>query len=302
MRKRRLPKYLNKKNYDKRNSSGRIEHQLKEINYNFKGLQEQFSSESAPKKNLLKKIAKYFITLFVSILLVGRISYQINTIFNNSSSALDYKLSHLQMGPPIKNGKGDVIYSTSPSKTDSIRYNFNYKLTGDIAVNSGNIQSAYLVYSDDDNNRICSLKNFKILKFKEKPFSKLIYPLALVPYSTKFFDIPLNKLEISTDVFYSSVKKSFYKPIYILTIDSHNNISAQVLLIKGKDSAISIINPNSPAFMMDLSTITEKPKYRLIKPSDLLRDPFEKSSYLPHDEFEKSIEYITKVAKQYYIR
>lgn len=165
-----------------------------------------------------------------------------------------------------------------------------------------NIQSAYLVYSEDDNNRISSLKNFKLLKLKEKPFSKLIYPLALIPYSTDIFDMPLNRLNISTDIFYSSVKKSFYKPIYILTIDSHNSISVQLLLIKGKNSAVSIINLKSPSLIMDLDKVTETPKYKLINPSALLVEPFEDSSNLSHDEFEKSIEYITKVAKQYYIR
>lgn len=238
-----------------------------------------------------------FIKFLFGIIIVGRITYQINSFFNSLNSPINYSISSFNAKPfDINNGKIDT--PSKMSKGD----NLFFKFSSTLKISSGQIKDFYIVYSTTDSPNL-SLSNFHNLTPKisyNNRFKKYLF--SFIPYLSNSEQIPISTVTFKSKINYQTEKTTYcYKPFYLLTIDKQNNIDIKILMVRSY-SELYYSEYNIP-FIMSEESFTTAPSYQLLSPSDFLKTKSVSPKFnTSAKEIQQGIKQITEISKEFYAK
>lgn len=278
-----------------------LDKKYSDIKYKLDTILEHLTIPKAKEINWKKRLFKW---LF-SIAILGSVPYQINTFLSSNHSAINYKISNFSTtGTQVdKNGKIHGKGNSEGGDKNHPTLNYTFSISGNFKLFSGQIKDAYIIYDEKDTKKLFSTTDFHPLSLKKsamRPF--LSYAGAFLPLFETIIPIAYHSSQFNTnEIHYQTTNLNlFYKPFYILTIDTQNHLNLQLLLIRSKEGIMSF--PNGVNLISDPYSISTPPEYNIIEISEVLKsNSFENSYQIPKKEVQNSAKNIIQIAQNFYI-
>lgn len=178
------------------------------------------------KNNILKNFLKYLATTLISFFIIIPTTFQINNVLSAENSEADYQINGVY---DSHSTQFNIDFDTE--HTPEQIYQYTYKISADLSIYKGKIKKLYLIYPSFENEAI-SEKNFYPINLSTKDTSLITYIQKSIPYFGNN-NSPLVKAHFSDTVSYHSTKDEMTKPIYVLAIDTKNNMNISVIFING---------------------------------------------------------------------
>lgn len=284
---------------------------IKRINKNYDKLNNSFNKNTTNIINEIKKLKLiieppkffslkglwYLTKKFLIFLLFSLpFSTQIENMINNKNYMLDYNLSNYSLKIPETN----YDFSLLPDKANT--YQHCFYLNANCYIYEGNLNHLFLIYSKDENNKF-SESDFTEIKLKNKTtiWNKIGYMISsmkilnpILPFLKNTYN---QKLELNCKINYGSSTRKKTKNFYLLTIDKQNNISLNILQIT-TTAKIFAVDPTDTDAKIGINLNIDKPKFKLIKTTDLLSGKYSSQEL---SNIKSDLAEITNIFNQYII-
>lgn len=279
--KKRFPRYLDDKYKNINRKTGRIEFKLQQIHTNTSDKSIQDNVKKAlftPKINLYldmikRYIVKFLVFIFITLFIIGPITNNYYDILNNYQSSLDYDIDLKSFKPDSSN----TSISTKSLATPDVVKSYNFQIEGHIKIKSGEVSSAYLVYSDLDKD--ITDQSFYPITYNLKERNSFIERLKVAThkrfsYLFKSYEYP-TEMSFKEDILYArkekNVERQPFQPLYLVLIDRSNHASINILLANAKSSATTLpVNGYAMVSQPDFSAIGIKPNIKFFTGKQIL--------------------------------
>lgn len=296
---------------------GRIERKLQKVVLNTSKKEFQKNYYEVTRKSWKFLIFNYFIKILssfvsfivITLLIVGPITNNYYEIINNKKASLDYKINLNSFKLVDSGSKIEIRYSSS-TDVPNPHYSYHFGLKAKINVLSGEVSSAYLVYTDY--NQKISESAFHNLNFSIRENSSFLDRIKISSNKYADFLFPnskyLSTINFKEEIFYSrgasqSIENPF-EPLYLVLVDDNNNVSINVILADGKpqtisnSSATSVTAPGLPLNINSSPTLDFYTSKNILDSQD---SDNPKSLPISGERFSKDSFEIQKIIKNYFI-